>query len=503
MRTAGVVLAALLAAAPAFAQKSGGAQPSAVRKPSPTPARAPVPETTPVPKATPVPEEEPPPPPADVPGPEVTPVPVPPPFRAGGARAAAAPTPGPLERSVSASRQFVIYQADGTIRSKVARKVEDLKTEWLKTLQIRDEWKSPIVIQLSSFTPPGAPRMRTALYIGDGGESKVQIDVFDMAALRGGDFDLEVYRALCLDLMYRNDPPKAGKSYHQPPVWLLEAFREDARTKAGDGIAAGLYERIIESGPPPKLEGFLKERPEMMDATTRAIYRARAMALLRAFLALPDGPKGILTWIQSLPGINAADAGKLVANFPSLATQPSNLSKQWALSLADASAAKRTESLAMSESLRRLALILDIGAPADPKKPNDNLVSGPMAFPVIARTKNGKFILGHKSEELLRLQLAAHPLIRPIIEEYHLIVAELVGKPKKNVEKRLTKNMELQKAVTDRYNGIADYMNWFEAAKLETPSQEFDVILEMPSNGPNGRTDPITRYLNDLEVRGW
>ncbi len=44
-------------------------------------------------------------------------------------------------------------------------------------------------------------------------------------------------------------------------------------------------------------------------------------------------------------------------------------------------------------------------------------------------------------------------------------------------------------------------MNWFEAAKLETPSREFDVLLEMPKEG--GRTDPITRYMNDLEARGW
>ncbi len=499
MRLPGFVVIAVLAAGPALAQKSGQSLPPAVRKPSPAPV------SNAAPSATAASAEEPAPAPAGAPAPAPAAAekPAPPARRGPALKMAPSPTPGPLERSVSASRQFVIYQADGTIRAKIARKVEDIKTEWLKTLQMKDEWKSPIIVQLTSLAPPGAPRMRTALFIGDGGESKVQIDVFDMAALRGGEFDLEVYRALCLELMYRREPPKAGKSYHQPPVWLLEAFLEDSRTKAGEGIAAGLYERIIESGPPPKLEGFLKERPEMMDATTRAIYRARAMALLRAFLAMPDGAKGFAAWIMSLPVINAADAGKLAANFPSLADQPSNLSKQWALSLADASASKRAQSLSMSESVRQLTLILDIGAPADPKRPNDDLVSGPMAFPVIARTKSGKFILGHKSGELLRLQLAAHPLIRPIVEEYHLIVSELVTKPKKNVEKRLAKNMELQKAVTDRYSGIADYMNWFEAAKLETPSQEFDVLLEMPSNGDTGRADPITRYMNDLEVRGW
>ncbi len=113
----------------------------------------------------------------------------------------ATPTPAPIQRSVSASRQFIIYHSDGTLRGKVARKVEDLKSEWLKTMQLTDEWKSPIIVQINSLAPAGAPRIRTGYFIGDGDENKVQIDVFDLAALRGGDFEMELYRALCLEFM--------------------------------------------------------------------------------------------------------------------------------------------------------------------------------------------------------------------------------------------------------------------------------------------------------------
>jgi hypothetical protein len=227
------------------------------------------------------------------------------------------------------------------------------------------------------------------------------------------------------------------------------------------------------------------------------------MALLRAFLAMPEGSAGLASWIMSLPEINPADAGKLVASFPSVEAEPASLSKQWALSLADASASNRMKALSMDETLRLLNLILDIGAPMDPKKPNENMVSGPMSLPVIARTKGGRFIMNQKSEELLRLQIRAHPLLRPIVEEYHIIATELAARPKKNFEKRLSQNVELQKAIAERAGGISDYMNWFEAAKLETPSREFDVLLEMPSDSSAGRTDPITRHMNDLEARGW
>ncbi len=109
----------------------------------------------------------------------------------------------------------------------------------------------------------------------------------------------------------------------------------------------------------------------MMDATTRAIYRARAMALLRALLATPDGPKGMAAWLRSIPTTNPADAGRMLDNFPSLRLYPADLSKQWALAIADASATNRTKSLPMAETVRQLALIMDFGAPVDPKKPNE------------------------------------------------------------------------------------------------------------------------------------
>lgn len=413
------------------------------------------------------------------------------------------PTPAPLQRSLSASKQFVVYYSEGTVRAKVARKLEDVKGRWLQTLGLQDEWKSPIVVQLNSLAPPGAPSLRTRLFLSDGGEKKIQIDVNDLGVLRGGEFDREIYRALLLEFMYREHTPKEGKSYQQPPVWLLEGFLEDARSRDGEGIAAGLYDRIVESGPPPKLEAFLKEKPELMDATTRAIYRARSMALLRALLALPEGSSGLVKWISSLPEGKAAETSQLEKCFPDLEKNPTRLSKQWALSLADASAKDRAKALTMAETSRALDEIMNFGAPTDPKKPNENLVSGPKAFPLVARSKAGRFIMAQKAEDLLRLQIRSHPLLRSVIGEYHLIAAELVHKPKKNMDKRLTEALELQKAITARSREIEDFMNWFDAAKMETPSEEFDVILEMPTDDSQGRADPITRFLNDLEARGW
>ena len=89
-------------------------------------------------------------------------------------------------------------------------------------------------------------------------------------------------------------------------------------------ITIGLFEMLVRSGPPPRLEAFLKIRPESLDATSRAVYRAQAMALLRALLALPGGPGHLADYLAGLPGVNPADAGKLLQKFPALAAQPGN-----------------------------------------------------------------------------------------------------------------------------------------------------------------------------------
>ncbi len=61
------------------------------------------------------------------------------------------------KRSVSSSRQFVVYTNDADLRSKVAMRAEDLKTAVLETLDGKDEWKLPIILNIGS-NPPNVKR---------------------------------------------------------------------------------------------------------------------------------------------------------------------------------------------------------------------------------------------------------------------------------------------------------------------------------------------------------
>ena len=411
--------------------------------------------------------------------------------------------PAPLQRSVSSSQQFVIYHSDRGLRSRLAQRAEDLKNHWLRRLRLSDDWKSPIIIQVLAIGRRDSPRIRTALYESDGGASKIQIDVGDTAALRGSDFDLEIYRALFLEFGYRNVPAKAGKALHQPPTWLVEGLFEDVIARE-EGIAVSVYERLINAKDSPDLTAFLKERPEMLDATSHAIYRAKALGLLRALLSSPDGAKHLADYCANLAALDPSDGAELLRKFPSLVDNPVMLSKLWTLSLADASAANRVTPLSVKETDRRLTLILEITAPMHPTKPEGGTLNGPEALPERELAREPIYATEETPLEQLRLEVRAHPLIRPMVQEYRLIASELAAKPKKKVEVRIRKNLQLQQAVVKRADEMEDYLNWFEAAQLSTPSKEFDSALDAQSNALTfHRNDTMSRYLDDIEVRGW
>jgi hypothetical protein len=407
-----------------------------------------------------------------------------------------------LERSVSSSQQFVIYHSDRALRSYVARKAEDIKAQWLKRLRLADDWKAPIVIQVLPLARENSPRLRTGVYESDDSALKVQIDVYDLPSLKSAQFDREVYRALFLEYSLRGVPPKAGKSFHQPPAWLIEGLSEDVVARE-EGVATNLYEQLINQQSAPKLEAFLKERPEMLDATSRAVYRARALGLFRALLGTPDGAKHLGEYCSSLPFLNPEDGAKLLEKFPTLADQPAMLSKLWMLSLADISASNRIVPLSLGETQKRLSTLLEVVPSMDPKKPEPAIAkAGPEGLQSLARTNGGRYLLRQKAEELLRLELRAHPLLRPIVEEYRSIASQLAAKPKRNLERRIRKNMELQQAVVQRAGQMEDYLNWFEAARIDTPSREFESSFEATSLSFQ-RNDPVSRYLDDIEARGW
>jgi len=384
----------------------------------------------------------------------------------------------------------------------LSSRADEVRDVWSERLGLADGWKWPIIILKVPNPVRNAPRLRTQMYVGDGDSLKIQIDINDEEALTGADFELAVYRALLLEAAYRNESVKPGRSFQQPPSWLVEGLWEDARAR-GEDVPAALYERLIEQGPPPTLEAFLKQRPEIMDPTARAIYRAHAMGLLRALLEGPKGASGVRDYISRIPSVRPTDAKALLESFPPLKEKPTELVKLWTLSLAKPSAVSRMEPLDIRQTNEQLEMIISaLETPPDPKKPDLAVKKGREALEDLSKTDAGRFRLRQQSEVLLRLEVQSHPFFRPVVEEYRALISELSQKRRRGVEKRVARIEELRTALVERNTAISDYMNWFEGTQLETSSGAFEEFISSePEEFP--RADRISTYIDSIESAGW
>ncbi|MCK9588697.1 MAG: hypothetical protein M0Q93_04935 [Terrimicrobiaceae bacterium] len=404
-------------------------------------------------------------------------------------------------KTTSASGQFVIYSKDAARRTNLAQRADEARTQWLQKIGGKGGAPPPIIIRdlIGAEKPRGNANVLTGVFEGDGGAMKVQTDIYDASVLRGQTLEREIYRALGLDWIYRNLPPKAGKAFHSPPPWLLEGLVEEKRIKA-NGSPEGIYATLLKSDHPPRIEDFLKAKPGLMDATSLTLYRTQALALLKTLQQLPEGPKGLGTFLDSLAE-NDASLKTLLAAYPSLENVPSRLGKLWTLSIARNSASKNVDPCSVGETMRALKELLDVSSPKDPKKPELGKATGAAAFPPLAKSEGGPYLMRQKSAEFMALEFRAHPLLRPVIEEYRKITTQLASKPKKNVDRQIEENGKILDLLLQRTGQVDDYLNWFEATQLDTLSENF-LEVTSPPEAPK-RTDPLSLHLDAIENRGW
>ena len=113
-----------------------------------------------------------------------------------------------------------------------------------------------------------------------------------------------------------------------------------------------------------------------------------------------------------------------------------------------------------------------------------------------------KAALKHLGENLLLLVARAHPVMRPLVQEYYDISALLAAGKRKGLARRLTRLQTTRASLAARMSDIDDYMNWFEATQQKSKSGAFVDYLRtaVKSNEPQPRRrDPLSVYLDVLE----
>jgi len=397
------------------------------------------------------------------------------------------------EHSVSPSRQFIVYGGDPLLRGAVSQLAERTKSNLLSLLGRPDHWKTVIVINLQ--TPkanlPEVPPVELR-FSQTGFGLKLQLDLTVGTNVDACFFERELLRAILLEMIYRRKPDlPAGAVYVQPPDWMLDGVLALAPGRD----RSELIDALAMTTKTVSLREFLQPQPiSDLDSTTRALFRAYSYTLVQLLVDLADGRSRLSRYVDNLSTSSNDPLSDLQAQVPALCN---DAEARWKSKLAEIKSARKYELLSFAKTGQRLDELLKIGIAGAPPEGVDlgELISRRRLAPT---ERSG---LVQLSRDLSLLTTRAHPLMRPIVREYHEIASLIAGKKWRRLARRLTEVNALRDQVAAHMNKIDDYMNWFEATQLTNKSENFTSYLKAADFGAarSRRRDSLSVYLDALE----
>jgi len=397
------------------------------------------------------------------------------------------------EHSTSPSRQFVIYGADAKVRGAVSGLAEQTKTNLLGLLRQRDDWKTPVVVNLQS-QQANAPEIPPAdlRFSQTGFGIKLQLDLTISKNVEASLVERELLRAILLEMIYRNQPHiTVGATLVEPPDWLI-----DGVLALAPGRDRGpLIEAVASTEKPVALEKFLSQRPSVIDSTGGMLYRAYSFAFVQMLLEPKTGGSQLAKYIDHLSDSSNDPLADLKAQFPMLAA---DAERTWQAALNSLRSLQPFRLLTFAESERHLDELLTLKISESNKQ---------VKLEELAQHKlsaGEKMALDQLKRDLMFVVPQINPVLRPIGREYQEIVALLVRGKRKAVMKRLSRLDFTRQQLASRMTEIDDYMNWFEATQMSTGSGNFSGYLKAvdQSQVPAPRRhDPLSVYVDALDAQ--
>jgi len=412
----------------------------------------------------------------------------------------AAVAANPVDQSISTSRQFIVYGTDVPVRGAICDFAERAKRELLTLLAQRDNWTTPIVInaQYPRANLPEAPRLSVDL-AQTGFGLKLQLDLVIDSGVSRPEIRRELLRALVLELVYRAQPNiPAGTAYVSPPDWFLEGVPAQQSDLSRDRVTAILAMPVAAKNI-LSLEKFLAQRPELLDAPARNIYRAYSFALVDLLSHAPDGPHRLAQFILDLPASSNDPMAELRSHFPGL-FESDGAEETWEKQVARLSTDQPYHLMSSAETERRLDETLRLKIVDGHGEKTYELTQ----FPIFLKQKSAKRRLESLAHELRVLATRGHPVYAPIVAGYAEISALLLRGKTLDVPRRLERLQNSRKAIAAQMRGIDDYLNWFEATSLAGESGEFADYLKAAKRAAQPertKRDPISIYLDALETQ--
>ncbi|MEO8045260.1 MAG: hypothetical protein ABI674_10180 [Spartobacteria bacterium] len=402
-------------------------------------------------------------------------------------------------RSISTSRQFIVYGADVRVRGAMCDLAERTKSNLLRILGQRDSWRTPLIVNLdyprANF--PDAPIAQFDVsQLGFG--LKLQLNLLLTRDMKGRAVQRELLRAILVEMIYRNRGNiAAGSSYVTPPDWLVEGVLalEPGRESDND---AELLRTIVASKNIMPLAEVVRQKRTQLDGPSRQLLAAYGRALLQLLLDAPGGRSQLAGFINDLPDAPNDPMADLQAHFPeTLGRAPD---KWWALSVAGLSATDRYKMLSAEETGRRLDQALRFSIPAPDGTSREYSLG---EYEVFKKLPAHRDALRQAGQQLQLLGAQAHPSYRAIVQEAYELTELLARGKTRGIASRLDRIASYRAVIEQQGTEIDDYLNWYEATQIKTTSGVFSQLLEANRKEEEAfprRHDPISVYLDSIEL---
>ena len=406
---------------------------------------------------------------------------------------------------ISRSKQFRITGGASSDRGSAASLAEDAKSELMRLIEEKEEWKVPVSIALHGKSGDASPprTLATQIFFSEAGYS-VRLDAHLGRGLESEPFKRAITAALIYERSLRRLSGESLEPFLVPP-WLVGGLREASAWQLGQSDRR-LYEALFKTGGLFKLEELfsLDERQyEELDAATRAAFHVSSGALVMALLQQSEGKQGFRAFLAEVASYQGEMPVLLRRHFPELNLSETSLSKWWALQLANIGGQNLlTDVLTIARTEAELAQALRLDF-VDPKGVLEQKELA--AWPELVALSEPQRVRAVQlaQEALVRLSYRCFPSYRPILAEYQLVLTAIALNSTADIPARLAQLGARRATMVAKALRARDYLGNFEITRAVETSGAFNDYIRLKEQlkaNPHRRADSLSKYLDRMDA---
>jgi hypothetical protein len=407
--------------------------------------------------------------------------------------------------TVSASRQFVSYASDRLLASTLCAYAERLKREWLRRMDVTDNWRDPIVLFVQNRQPGqgDAPPVSMAVFQTDE-HLEYRIRCLVPPPIDQEELSRTVVDALCLEWADREQLTERGKPYIVPniPLWLVEGLA--ASVSGRDEPLLSVSKRSVTGGRPQQARDLLETKLLPDEAIDRQLFRADAWIFVDGLFGLHNGSRKMRSFLSEL-GAEKVASNAFWKVYQGDFASTTALEKWWSLEVVGRASMSVAQDLSAEDTERDLAAILATrlsstggrrGVPGD----IEIAVGDLWRYEGVPWLQD---VLKLKIDRVGALRGVAHPLYLPVLDQYMEALAWLQQGRVARFRRALSRAQAMRAGADRKSHGITAYLD--QAERIYAPEALTNAFrgyfrtLDQLEKLESKRHSPISDYLDKFD----